>query len=181
MTNCSKTELHEKLDESFTDVIIWIENHSEDHINAILIPDKWTAAQHVFHLVKTTKAVSKGMKMPKLGLRGMFGLNNREEKSYDEIAEKYQKNLIANNVKAPPEFCSEPGRNFTKEEITSRFSDELKDLKKALNKWKEEDLSKYILPHPVIGKLSIREFICWVAYHNYHHLNILKEQYKIES
>lgn len=178
MTLYKKAELNQKLDESFQDVISWLANHSEEHINTILIPEKWTAAQHVFHLVKTTKAVSKGLKMPKLGLRGMFGLNNRDEKSYEQIAEKYQKGLLENNIKSPPEYSSEPGRTFTMEEITTRFMDELTNLKSALEKWKEDDLSKYVLPHPVVGKLTIREFIGWVTYHNYHHLNILKNQYE---
>lgn len=48
---------------------------------------------------------------------------------------------------------------------------------KALNPWKEEDMSVYIMPHPAIGKCTIREFVYFTTLHTYHHLDILKNQY----
>jgi len=61
--------------------------------------------------------------------------------------------------------------------LIKRFEDELNDFVKVTNKWKEADMSVYIMPHPALGKLTINEFIIFTTFHTYHHLNNLKTNY----
>ena len=45
---------------------------------------------------------------------------------------------------------------------------------KNLDKFSEEDLDKFILPHPLLGKLTMREMMYFTIYHAQHHENIVK-------
>ena len=184
METITKENLIVDLENAFQEVVDWVNSQSEEHLNTVIYPDKWTAAGHVFHLVKSTKSVSKGMGMNKLALRTMFGKNNRTEKTYEEVLHKYNTGLsnlkqsdpvAAANISS--KFAAEPGRIFEKEVLLKRFDDELKDMSKIILKWNEVDLTNYIMPHPAIGKLTMREFIYFTILHTKHHLRILREQY----
>jgi len=178
MPQLSTKEINKKLDNAFDEVIDWVNTRSEDQLNEIMHKEKWTAAGHVFHLVKTTKAISNGMNVPKLALRLKFGINKRKERSYDELVNEFD-DLVAKNGKfvAKDELSPAEGRKFKKEEIIKRFRDEQRDFKAALLKWDEKKLSKYLLPHPVVGKLTLREFAYFNVMHTLHHLGILKRDY----
>lgn len=177
METPTKQHLIEDLKSSFNEVITWVTDKPEDAFNKELIENKWTIAGHVYHLIKTTKAVTKGMAMPKLGLRAAFGKSNRPERDYEGMLEKYTTTLANTNVTAPSSYESEPGRTFDREELIKRFNGELNDFINALEKWKEEDMSKYIMPHPAIGKCTIREFAYFTILHTRHHYNVLEDKY----
>lgn len=172
-----KDQLIQALQTSFQDAIDWINAQPEDHFNKDLVPGKWTIAGHLYHLIKSTKAVSKGMVMPKMGLRTMFGKNNRQERTYEELVLKYKNVLATTNLKAPSSYEAEAGRSFERPALILRFQEELENMIKALDRWSEEDMSVYIMPHPAIGKCTIREFVYFTTLHTYHHLDILKAQY----
>lgn len=173
----TKDELTQELRKSFEETINWIEAQPEEHFNRVFLAGKWTMAGHLYHLLKTTKATTKGMAMPKLGLRTMFGKSNREERTYQGMMEKYEGTLASGPVKSPSNYEAASGRTFDRSALLSRFEGELEDLVQALAKWKEEEMSIYVLPHPAIGRCTIREFVYFTILHTYHHLNILKEKY----
>jgi len=164
----------------FLKTVNWLNEQPEARFNQEIIPDKWTIAHHIYHLVKSTRAVSKGMKMPKLALRTMFGKNNRQERTHDETYEKYM-GVLATGVKASSDFSAEPGRVFEKAALIQRFEGELDDLKAALEKWNEKNMSEYVMPHPAIGKMTIRELMYFTIFHTKHHLRTLEEKYGVDQ
>lgn len=180
METPTKDQLIQDLKKSFQSTIDWINEQDESQFNEEIIEGKWTIAGHLYHLIKSTKAVSKGMKMPKLALRTMFGKNNRQERTFEEMLEKYETTISQNNIKAPSDFSAEPGRTFERAELIGRFETELNDFIKALGKWKEDDLGNYIMPHPAIGKCTLREFVYFTTFHTDHHLRTLKENYVVQ-
>jgi hypothetical protein len=42
------------------------------------------------------------------------------------------------------------------------------------NKWEDSKLDKYIAPHPLLGKITLRELCYFTIHHTYHHLEIIK-------
>jgi len=40
--------------------------------------------------------------------------------------------------------------------------------------WSDPQLDHYIAPHPLLGKLTLRELCYFTIYHTGHHLNIIK-------
>jgi len=159
MITLNKDQLIHELEKSFQGIIDWVNSQPESQFNEELVLGKWPVSGHLYHLIKSTKAVSQGMKIPKMGLQTMFGKNNRPERTYQELLEMYRSNIVDKNIKVPNKYEAEPGRIFEKPKLIQRFKEELNDLIEPLSKWKEEDLSTYVMPHPVMGKLTIREFI----------------------
>ena len=181
MEALSKTNIENQLQKAFEEAIQWIDKHPENELNKVVLDGKWTAAGDVFHLIKRTKAVSAGMKKPKLLLRWTFGMNNRNEKSFEQLKEKYYRVLQGPNVQAPTGYSAAKGRQFNKSELIARFNHELDQLIKTMSKWNEKQLSKYILPHPALGKMTMRELLYFTIFHTTHHLNILKEKYDLKT
>lgn len=175
----SKSQLIEDLKKTFIETKTWINQQPKDHFNKELIPEKWTIAEHLYHLIKSTKAVSNGMKMPKKVLIEMFGERNTPERTFDELKVKYETTLDEVVVVVPGNYTAEKGRQFDQSEYLKRFDTELDDLVQEIEKWSEEDLGKYLMPHPVLGNFTIREFIYFTTFHTDHHLRTFKEKYEI--
>jgi len=174
----TKEQLIENLKSNFGEMIDWINEQPEDHFNKEIVVGKWTIAGHLYHLIKSVKAVRKGMLMPKLGLRTMFGQCNRPERTYLEMQKKYKTTLANNTIKAPKEYEAAAGRIFDRTELTGRYEEELLAFIKALDKWTEKKLGQYVLVHPAMGKCTIREFVYFTTFHNEHHLDILRREYE---
>jgi hypothetical protein len=46
-----------------------------------------------------------------------------------------------------------------------------------LHKWSEKNLDNTAVPHPLIGKLTLRKMLYFTIYHMKHHLKISEERY----
>jgi len=174
----SKSQLVQDLENAFLATKNWINQQPKEHFNKELIPGKWTIAANLYHLTKSTKAVSNGMKMPKNVLSEMFGESTATERTFDELKLKYETTLTTIDVNVPDDYEAEKGRKFDQTELIQRFDKELNDYIQEINKWTEEDLGKYLLPHPLLGKFTIREFMYFTIFHTNHHLNSFKERYE---
>ena len=65
-----------------------------------------------------------------------------------------------------------------KEYILNRLQVENKKLQyKTLKRWSDQQLDHYVLPHPLMGKMPVREIIMWTAYHVDHHTKALMSNY----
>ena len=53
-------------------------------------------------------------------------------------------------------------------------------MRKLINalqtKWDDKQLDKYLAPHPLLGKITLRELSYFTIYHTEHHLLIIKER-----
>ena len=61
---------------------------------------KWTTGQHIEHLVDSIKKVNHALSFPKFILKHKFGTSNRDTRSYNEVAKRYQEKLSANQDKS---------------------------------------------------------------------------------
>ena len=184
METPSKKELIKDVESIFQDTTSWIESQPEENFNKEMVKGKWTSAGHLYHLIKTSKGVTKGFSMPKLVLRMTFGVNNRTERTFEEQYQKYISKLeeILKNTgkQARPsnEYLPKEGREFDKDELLSRFEESKQNFIQAFEKISEKDLGKFVIPHPLIGKLTLREFTYFIIFHTKHQLDNLKENYE---
>ena len=141
-------------------------------------PEKWTTGQHVLHLIQSIKPLRKALSLPKWVLKYKFGFSNRDTRPYEMVIDRYQTKLAAaGKIRSPySEYLSVPSAN-EKDTVIENFSIEVQKLIHSSSKWKESHLDKYILPHPLMGKMPIRELLMWSVYHTEHHLGILKNKY----
>ena len=103
---------------------------------------------------------------------------NRELRNYDAVVKRYQEKLEdakgltykgSQNMKIPT--------LKEKDYILDRLQTENKKLQYKTKKWSDKHLDTLIIPHPLMGKMPVREIIMWTAYHVEHHTKILQEKY----
>jgi len=170
-----KSELKSLLDEKFDALTAWLETRPDDDFTVQHVSGKWSNGEHLEHLRKSTRAVNKGMKIPKLLLRYKFGKMNRSEKSYQEIQKKYKAKLKETGVKAPKQYSADNITNDDRERIIAWFKEEKKTMQNIVDSNSEKNLSKYVIPHPLLGKMSFREFVYFTAYHTEHHFKLMQK------
>ncbi|HFA51702.1 MAG TPA: DinB family protein [Bacteroidetes bacterium] len=172
----SKEQITQALESKYELLINWFRSHADDKFEIAEAPGKWSAGQHADHLIKSTQPLRKALAMPKFVLKNMFGKNNRDERTYDIVVEKYKKKL-AEGGKASGQYIPKKIENTQKEKLLQQLEKELKELIKIINKWEEGKMSIYLLPHPLLGKMTVREMLLFTVYHTEHHYNILRERF----
>jgi len=151
----------------------------DDHLWAQGPSGKWKAGQHIVHLSQSTAAINKALSMPKFLLRYKFGKANRPSRSYEEVIQRYQEKLAA----ADPSKTSPFSRNMPATDHTTKTKDllELKlhteRLVKLVGRLSDKQLDKLLLPHPLMGRMTLREITMWNAYHAEHHEQVLRDKY----
>lgn len=173
-----KKAIADLLEEKHKSLFNWLENH--DNENWQKGPeDKWTTGQHALHLLQSIKMLNKGLGMPKFLLKYKFGKANRDVRDYNTVINRYQerlKNVDTNAVFSPSRNMKIPELN-EKPSIINKLKNENKRLQSKLNKISDKHLDTVILPHPLMGKMPLREIIMWTAHHVEHHTNTLKDKY----
>lgn len=137
-------------------------------------PGKWSAGENFEHLFVSTYPVAKALGYPKLTFVA-FGSRNDGSKTYDELVAFYESKL-QEGAKASPKF-SPKAEKATKEVLVSKWKKSTDTFVKNLERWTEADLDKYQLPHPILGKLTMREMIFFTIHHIGHHHQIVKARF----
>jgi hypothetical protein len=138
--------------------------------------DVWSPSDNVDHLIKAVKPITKALKLPKITLQAMFGKPEKPSMSYEELCKVYR-DEIARGAQASGRYL--PNQESPTEDAESRkqtlldqWSRANVELLSVLEKWDIEDMDRYLLPHPLIGKLTVREMIYFTIYHNLRHASL---------
>lgn len=133
-------------------------------------PDqKWSAGQQADHLVRSVRPVGQALMLPGLVLRWMFGKPNRPGRNFEQLVAKYQLKLQAGGRASGP-FVPKELPYSRKQEVLQNLEHTVKKLQLRLERCSEEKLDQYLLPHPLLGKLTLREMMYFTIYHATHHL-----------
>lgn len=136
------------------------------------IPGKWSIAENIEHLINTNTITALAFTMPKSALGFAFGKHSGSSRGAKEIVRAYQKKISA-GAGAPALYV--PKIPFiSKSILTNGFNKSVEILEQVTGVWQDEDLDKYLFPHPILGKITGREMLSFTAYHLYHHLNTIK-------
>lgn len=130
---------------------------------------KWSGGQQLEHIYKSAAAIAKVLKMPNWFLRWKFGKANRPSRSYEELKSRYLEKL--EKVKG----VTAPGFEPTKVMLPNRAGlcagtrVKVNSINSSLNKFSEKQLDTFILPHPLLGYITVREMGMFCAFHAEHH------------
>lgn len=138
--------------------------------------DRWSPAEHIRHLRKTTAPVGMALRLPRWVLLLRFGMVRTVSRDLYLLRDDYRKKLaeggqagsFAPSVEAPP---NDPIRRRT--EILEAWSDSAQKVDAAIVGWTEPALDRAYLPHPLLGPLTVREMIEFTVYHTSHHLTLI--------
>ncbi len=172
-----KSEIVTLLEEKHQELFYLIENHPEK--KWMKGPEnKWTFGQHILHLADAIQLLNNALSYPKFILKYKFGKSNRATRSYDVVVKNYQEKL-AKNQEIATEFNSKLKIPVLQEKtiLVNKLKIQNKKLQYKTNKLKDTDLDMLLIPHPLMGRMTVREIIMWTAYHTAHHTQILKEKY----
>lgn len=165
------------LEEKHVELLNWIRELSNDQWTKG--PEgRWTTGQHILHLVQSLEMLNKALRYPKFFLRYKFGSSNRPSRSYKEVAKRYEERLSENQSKAKKFNENLPVPSLDeKKTLTDELQIQSKKLQFKTKKLKTRHLDTLLLPHPLMGRMTLREIIMWSAHHAEHHCTILKKDY----
>lgn len=163
-----RSEIVDRLSAKYGDFVEFVSNLSETDFTFSLNGEKWTAGQQADHLCRSLAPLNQALKMPALVLRTMFGAADHITASYDELVARYQDKLAAGG-KASPRFTPEAITIGQRDELLNELRSHLEKLCSTIEMMDEPALDKLMLPHPLIGKLTLREMFYFTIYHAEHH------------
>jgi hypothetical protein len=133
----------------------------------------WSAADNLVHLSRSGRPVAMALKIPRVVLRLRFGRSRRESRSFAAIRTEYVDVALAGGAVASGRFLPEVTGTGpeVRQRIIAGWNETGRRLEQALSPWSEADLDRYLLPHPLLGKLSLREMLFFTLYHTMHHVN----------
>ena len=140
---------------------------------------KWSPAEHVRHLRKSSAPLVTALRLPAWLLRATFGRPHRPSRSFVALRADYRATLAAGGragrfAPLPESPPSDPharrGQILTHWHLTNAR------LCEILDGWREDRLDRAQLPHPLLGKLTVREMAAFTVYHTTHHLTLVMQR-----
>ncbi len=138
--------------------------------------NKWSAAENMQHLIISTNMSSLAYWLPKFLVRWIAGTPNRASRTFDELKDKYYTKLSAGG-RASGRFVPKPIEiKYGKEKLLANWNKATCKFIKALtNNRSEKDLDNYLVKHPLLGRITLRELCYFTIFHTEHHLQSIQK------
>lgn len=173
-----KTSINKEMKESHKAFTDRVKGLTEEEYHAHQ-DGKWHAGQHIDHIHKSVEMLSKAMRLPKWLVKWKFGTANRPSRDYDGLVQRYRERLemaSGNGIDSP---VNTQALNFVERNTHSaQLMASVNRLVRRMDRYSEEELDKMILPHPLMGKLTLREMMYFTVYHVKHHHEIVNREVK---
>jgi len=173
----NKVEIKARLEDSYQQYWSYVAKLSKDEYE--YAPDgKWNAGEQTLHLIKSLKPMVKGLGMPKFLIKYKFGKANRPSRTYDEVVEKYRGQLETTAYVAPASYSPNKVTFQQANDLDKKLKNHLALIEGKLSKWTEAQLDEFVVPHPLLGKITVRELFYFTIYHAHHHQLLIKQYLK---
>lgn len=138
--------------------------------------DKWSVAENIRHLIISTNTSALAWKLPKFIVKMIGGTPNRVSRSYEELKAKYYKKL-SEGGRASSRFVPKPIEiKYGKQKLMDNWNTATSKFIAALkNNRTEKDLDDYLVKHPLLGRITLRELCYFTIFHTEHHLNSIQK------
>lgn len=142
--------------------------------------EKWSAAENTQHLTLSARPLVLAFSLPRFVFR-FYGKPYRPSYPFDEIVKRYLQ-LLKDGAKATGMYVPRGVPvHGDKRAIIERFLKINRQLAEKFQSFEERELDAYFLPHPLLGKLTVREMMYFTVYHIRHHHNIILERITASS
>jgi len=167
-----KNEIAEKLKANYSNIVDLVDNlDKKEFLNHP--KGKWSAGQQTEHLIKSIRPLNLALLLPNFVLKFVLGKAKRPSRTYDELVKKYQSKLHLGKA-APNRYKPKAVSYAEKTALLNTLDKQVKTLTERLATYSEEELDKLILPHPLIGKITLREMMYFTIYHAEHHEKLIR-------
>lgn len=168
-----KREIYQKLNEQHQELMAYLSALSDEAIHQQK-EGKWSALQNMDHLLKSMQVANSALSKPTFLLRRMFGKPNRPARTYEALVNRYQERLAQRAAAAPKEFAAGEAQALDRVQIIRAYDKQVQKFLKFVERVKESKLDTTLLPHPLMGKLLMREVLYFMHYHTEHHIKAIK-------
>jgi len=128
--------------------------------------EKWSVAEQIIHLNKSVSPLNSTMGLPKLTF--LFFGKVSFSRSYEEVVSLY-KTSLSKGGKAAKAYVPKANTVYDRQQLIIGFEKAYEKYIDHVGAWSEKELDTYRLPHPLIGKLTMREMAYFTQYHLQHH------------
>ena len=142
-------------------------------------PEVWAPADQVRHLTKAMRAVNQGLSLPRLALLVLFGRSGRPSRSFEVLLADYKVALRRGGRAgrfAPSATAAMEQTEAGRLRVMAYHAEAVDTFARALERWPGRALDRYRLPHPLLGKLTVREMAYFTLLHNVHHVRVAERR-----
>jgi uncharacterized damage-inducible protein DinB len=168
-----KEEIFDKLEDNHEQFINYLDNLSQEDFE-FAWTDKWSAGQQLKHIVLSVRPLAQGFILPRFALKMVFGKANRPSKTFDQLVQRYNEKLQLGG-RATGAFLPKPIHFDQKAQLFKTLRRYLKLVINNLRSYSEQDFDQMILPHPLLGKITVREMLYFTIHHVFHHQGLVKQ------
>ncbi|MEM1001425.1 MAG: DinB family protein [Bacteroidota bacterium] len=169
-----KEDIAQLLDNSYCNFISFIKER-DDEFWQFAPEGKWTVGQHTKHILQSTKPLNLALSLPRFIISWKYGRNNREVRPLDQVIKRYEERLKESKGKVYKASQNMGTPDISdKNYLLNRLQVEHRKLEYKTRHLNDKVLNQLVLPHPLMGKMPLREIIMWSAHHVDHHLHTLK-------
>lgn len=171
----SKADILQQIPIIFDEVTKVIQNISDELFTKEVIEGKWSIAENFDHLIRGGAPVASGLKMNKLMFRAL-GKPNRPSRTFEGLVERYKEKLAAGaGAGITGTFAPDSSQDFHKAQMLKNWEMvKGKLIERTEKRWSDKDLDAYLMPHPLLGKLLVREMLFFTIFHTGHHLKAIE-------
>lgn len=176
-----KAALIESLEKVQMAVADYFSSIPPERFNTPLAADAWSPRENFQHLILSVQPLARAMATPKSALALMFGKSAGTSRHYIQVRERYLDKLVK-GAKATGRYVPKSSESADdREQLMQHWHQAGSKLVMATQKWKEADLDRVLLPHPVLGKIPAREMLMFTIYHNIHHTVSVEKRLKADG
>jgi uncharacterized damage-inducible protein DinB len=169
----NKETIKKELTEKHKEFVDYIDSLSDNDFLNTKNNQKWSAGQHLEHIYLSVRPVNLALLFPKIFIRLLYGKPSNT-RTYKHLVNDYQK-VLKNGGKAGALYIPKSVSISKKQNLINNLTKLVVVLNRKIDKLSEADLDTHILPHPLIGKTTIREMLYFTIYHVQHHQKAIKE------
>ncbi len=138
---------------------------------------KWSVAENMQHLILSINTTTLAYSLPKFLVKWIGGKPNRESRTYDEVQARYNKRL-EEGATASSRYVPKPIEiKYGKEKLLSNWKKSTERFIRVLdNKRTEKDLDNYLVKHPLLGPITLRELCYFTIFHARHHAESINKR-----
>lgn len=169
----TRSEIATRLREDYKRFAVMISSQAdEDFVRAE--PGQWTPGHQLDHIYRSVRPLRMAVQLPAFVPRLLFGKAKQPSRTYEEVVARY-KDKLASGAKATRGYIPKEVTVANRNRLLIKMTDTVESLAKRIEKMDEDKLDTILLPHPILGKLTLREMLYFTIYHvGHHHKSTLK-------
>ena len=166
----TKSEIQQALTESHEQFLVYLEGMDGEAFEYSPNEVKWSGGQQLEHIFKSVQAVAKAFKYPGWLVKWKFGKANRPSRSYDELVKRYEEKLEKVKGRTAKGFAPTKTSVSNRAGLCAGTRNAIQSINRSVAKSSDQKLDTLILPHPLLGKVTLREMAMFCVYHvGFHH------------